>query len=44
MQVADPDGNVLRVGSDPRPDQPFGPWLDMEGRLWDERRGHLDAS
>jgi catechol 2,3-dioxygenase-like lactoylglutathione lyase family enzyme len=35
MQVADPDGNVLRIGSDPKPNQPFGPWLDMEGRLWE---------
>jgi catechol 2,3-dioxygenase-like lactoylglutathione lyase family enzyme len=34
MQVADPDGNVLRIGSDPLPDQPFGPWLDMRGQLW----------
>ena len=35
MQVADPDGNVLRIGSDPKSNQPFGPWLDMEGRLWE---------
>ena len=34
MQVADLDGNVLRIGSDPKPDQPFGPWLDMQGRRW----------
>lgn len=34
IQVEDPDGNVLRFGSEPLPDQPFGPWLDMNGRLW----------
>ena len=34
MQVADPDGNVLRFGSDTKKDEPFGPFLDMHGRLW----------
>ena len=34
MQVADLDRNVLRIGSDPKPNQAFGPWLDMEGRSW----------
>ncbi|MFN7994161.1 MAG: glyoxalase superfamily protein [Bryobacteraceae bacterium] len=34
MQVEDPDGNVLRFGSDPKKDAPFGPFLDMHGRLW----------
>lgn len=34
IQIADPDGNILRFGSDPKPDQPFGPWLDMRGTLW----------
>jgi catechol 2,3-dioxygenase-like lactoylglutathione lyase family enzyme len=34
MQVEDLDGNVLRMGSDPLPDQPFGPWLDMRGVSW----------
>jgi catechol 2,3-dioxygenase-like lactoylglutathione lyase family enzyme len=34
MQVEDLDGNVLRMGSDPLPDQPPGPWLDMRGTLW----------
>ena len=34
MQVEDPDGNVLRFGSDPKKDEPFGPFLDMHGRLW----------
>ncbi len=35
MQVEDPDGNVLRIGSDPKKDEPFGPWLDMNGVRWD---------
>jgi hypothetical protein len=34
MQVADLDGNVLRLGSEARHDQPPGPWLDMYGRSW----------
>jgi uncharacterized glyoxalase superfamily protein PhnB len=34
MQVEDPDGNVLRFGSDPKPDQPTGSWLDMHGNRW----------
>jgi hypothetical protein len=34
MQVEDPDGNVLRLGSEPKPNQPFGPWRDMRGDLW----------
>ncbi len=34
MQVEDPEGNVLRFGSDPKPDEPFGPWLDMRGATW----------
>ena len=34
MQIEDPDGNVLRFGSDPKPGQPFGPWLDMHGKTW----------
>ena len=35
MQVEDPDGNVLRIGSDNRPDQPTGDWLDMHGKRWE---------
>lgn len=31
MQVEDLDGNVLRMGSEPKPDQPIGEWLDMRG-------------
>jgi catechol 2,3-dioxygenase-like lactoylglutathione lyase family enzyme len=34
MQVEDPDGNVLRIGSDPRPGEPYGDWLDMYGDRW----------
>jgi uncharacterized glyoxalase superfamily protein PhnB len=34
MQVEDLDGNVLRIGSDPRKDQPAGEWLDMRGVRW----------
>lgn len=34
MQVEDPDGNVLRFGSEPKKDEPFGPFLDMHGRSW----------
>jgi catechol 2,3-dioxygenase-like lactoylglutathione lyase family enzyme len=32
MQVEDIDGNVLRLGSEPKEDQPIGEWLDMDGR------------
>ncbi len=34
MQVEDPDGNVLRFGSDPIKGRPFGEFPDMHGRLW----------
>jgi hypothetical protein len=34
MQVEDLDGNVLRLGSDKLEGQPYGEWLDMEGRTW----------
>jgi catechol 2,3-dioxygenase-like lactoylglutathione lyase family enzyme len=34
MQVEDLDGNVLRLGSDPRASEPDGEWLDMYGRRW----------
>jgi len=34
MQVEDPDGNVLRLGSEPKTDQPIGEWLDMRGDIW----------
>ena len=35
MQVEDLDGNVLRFGSDPRPGEPIGSWLDMYGKRWE---------
>lgn len=34
MQVEDPDGNVLRIGSDSTKGEPEGEWLDMCGRRW----------
>ncbi len=34
MQVEDLDGNVLRMGSEPKADKPFGEWLDMRGDVW----------
>jgi catechol 2,3-dioxygenase-like lactoylglutathione lyase family enzyme len=34
MQVEDLDGNVLRIGSGPRDDRPWGYWFDMYGRHW----------
>jgi ankyrin repeat protein len=39
IQVEDPDGNVLRFGSDPKPGVPSGPWLDREGTTWEARDG-----
>lgn len=32
--VFDPDGHVLRFGSDLRPGEPMGPWLDEAGTRW----------
>ncbi len=34
MQIEDPDGNVLRIGSDSKVDRPFGEWRDMRGDIW----------
>lgn len=34
MQVEDIDGNVIRFGSDPKKNEPYGPWLDMDGKIW----------
>jgi catechol 2,3-dioxygenase-like lactoylglutathione lyase family enzyme len=34
MQVADPDGNVLRLGSEAKENQVYGEWLDMEDNRW----------
>lgn len=34
MQVEDLDGNVLRMGSETKEEEPVGEWLDMNGRRW----------
>lgn len=34
MQVEDPNGNVLCIGSDCKADEPWGEWLDMNGNRW----------
>jgi catechol 2,3-dioxygenase-like lactoylglutathione lyase family enzyme len=34
MQVEDLDGNVLRLGSDRKENEPVGEWLDMKGQRW----------
>ena len=39
MQVEDPDGNVLRLGSEPKADRPVGEWLDMSGDAWERSPG-----
>ena len=33
-QITDLDGHVLRFGSESRPDEPYGPWLDGKGTRW----------
>jgi hypothetical protein len=33
------DGNVLRIGSDSKNDQPVGEWLDMRGDRWVQGAG-----
>ena len=39
MQVEDLDGNILRMGSEQKPDQPIGEWLDMDGGRWIQSEG-----
>jgi len=34
MHIEDPDGNVIRFGSDTIKGQPYGPWVDMNRRRW----------
>lgn len=34
LQIADPDGNVLRLGAEPRVGAEPGEWLDMHGVRW----------
>jgi predicted enzyme related to lactoylglutathione lyase len=35
MQIEDLDGNVLRMGSEPKPGGAAGKWRDMHGDLWE---------
>jgi catechol 2,3-dioxygenase-like lactoylglutathione lyase family enzyme len=39
VHVTDPDGHVLRFGSDLRPGEPMGAWVDAAGNLWLPREG-----
>jgi catechol 2,3-dioxygenase-like lactoylglutathione lyase family enzyme len=39
LQVYDIDGNVLRLGSDQKKDQPLGTWLDINGVEWKQSEG-----
>ncbi|HUO84943.1 MAG TPA: GNAT family N-acetyltransferase [Thermoanaerobaculia bacterium] len=41
LHLFDPDGHVLRLGSDLKPGEPFGEWLDEAGVRW---RSHADGS
>lgn len=34
LHVFDPDGHVLRFGSEARPGEPLGDWLDENGTTW----------
>jgi predicted enzyme related to lactoylglutathione lyase len=34
MQIEDPDGHVLRLGSEPKKDQLYGEWRDGRGEIW----------
>jgi len=34
MQIEDLDGNILRMGSEPKAGEPEGEWLDMYGGRW----------
>lgn len=36
LQIADLDGNVLRLGSEPQVGMPTGEWLDMHGVRWSQ--------
>lgn len=38
MQIEDPDGHVLRLGSDSIKGEPEGEWLDMHGQRWLNRK------
>lgn len=44
LQVTDPDGHVLRFGSDAT-DEPIGAWRDGQGKLWlPQPNGTWDAA
>ena len=34
MQIEDIDGNVLRIGAEPKDGVPMGEWLDARGDVW----------
>jgi hypothetical protein len=34
MQIEDIDGNVLRIGAEPKDGVPMGEWLDARGVVW----------
>jgi catechol 2,3-dioxygenase-like lactoylglutathione lyase family enzyme len=34
MQIEDIDGNVLRMGAEPKDGVPMGEWLDARGQVW----------
>jgi uncharacterized glyoxalase superfamily protein PhnB len=34
LHIEDPGGNVLRLGSENKPGEPMGDWLDMHGIRW----------
>jgi uncharacterized glyoxalase superfamily protein PhnB len=43
VHIEDPDGNVLRMGSENKLGEPFGDWVDMRGIRWrrkPEAAGH----
>jgi len=44
MQAEDLDGNILRLGSEPKANEPPGEWLDMLGRRWTPDGKCLDAA
>ena len=39
LHVSDPDGHVLRFGSDLAPGEPMGEWLDGDGARWAPQSG-----
>jgi len=43
IQVEDLDGNVLRIGSDRKKNEPNGEWLDMHGVRWSPRPENYGA-